>query len=490
MTTTHPSRPHVVIFNPDSYRGDVLGHLGNAGAVTPNVDAMMAQGAVSYANAFAQNPVCTPSRCSFMTGWYPHTFGHRSMRHMLRDHEPHLLKVLMREGYKVWWGGKNDLAAVTTRADFLNHCHVKYMPEPARGRRTTINTGPEDPRWKVFYRGVHQGQGEDWPFVDSDSGMVRGAAAFIADANPAEPMCLFLPLTGPHPEYATEQDFYDMIDPARLPPRLGVPEHDLPALDALRQAYESARISEEDWLHIKRVYYAMCTKIDTLFGQVVQALKNKGIYDNTLIIFMSDHGDFAGDYALPEKTHFSLQDALIRVPLAIKPPEGVATQPGVRQSLVELVDMCPTIYDMLDIDPGYTTQGRSLRASLAGDDSPLRECVFSEVGSRANEKAFLNIDVHHQDPLNFYSIQSKASSPVHLQGSYAITARSVAYKYVRRPYVDHDELYDLHSDPGELHNLAGQQAYAHIEQTMANHLLDHFMLTADVLRHDQDSRRV
>ncbi|MFH1569680.1 MAG: sulfatase-like hydrolase/transferase, partial [Gemmatimonadota bacterium] len=92
-------RANLVIFNPDSYRGDVLGHLGNPGAHTPNVDALVADGAVSYAHAFAQNPVCTPSRCSFMTGWYPHAHGHRSMKNMLKPHEPNLLSVLKREGY-------------------------------------------------------------------------------------------------------------------------------------------------------------------------------------------------------------------------------------------------------------------------------------------------------------------------------------------------------------------------------------------------------
>lgn len=105
-------RPHVVIFNPDSYRGDVLGHLDNPAAVTPALDALVADGAVSYANAFAQSPVCTPSRCSYMTGWYPHTHGHRSMKHMLNDHEPNLLTVLRGEGYHVWWGGKNDLVDI------------------------------------------------------------------------------------------------------------------------------------------------------------------------------------------------------------------------------------------------------------------------------------------------------------------------------------------------------------------------------------------
>src|SRR5512143_4315627 len=96
-------QPHIVIFNPDQWRGDVLGHRGNAAAVTPNIDALVNTDALSL-RGFCQNTVCTPSRCSFMSGWYPHVRGHRTMYHMLRPPEPCLLKVLRDNGYFVWWG--------------------------------------------------------------------------------------------------------------------------------------------------------------------------------------------------------------------------------------------------------------------------------------------------------------------------------------------------------------------------------------------------
>ena len=98
-----------MIFNPDQWRGDVLGHLGNPAAITPNLDNLVQNDAVSIAKAFVQNTVCTPCRCSFMTGWYPHVRGHRTMFHMLQPDEPMLLKELKEEGYFVWWGGKNDV---------------------------------------------------------------------------------------------------------------------------------------------------------------------------------------------------------------------------------------------------------------------------------------------------------------------------------------------------------------------------------------------
>lgn len=483
--------PNIVIFNPDSYRGDVLGHLGNKGAVTPNLDRVVREDGISYANAFAQNPVCTPSRCSFMTGWYPHVHGHRSMKNMLKEHEPNLLSVLRREGYHVWWGGKNDLFAVENPEDYLKYCDTKDRPEnsPAEYHMPTP-LATDDPRKGVYYQGVMTRDGEGPLFHDRDHGHVLGAVDFIADADREQPFCVYLPLVKPHPPYIAEEDFYNAIDPDLLPPRLPVPENDLPVLDALRNGYGASGMSEDDWVELKRVYYAMCSKIDHQFGSVVEALKDRGIYDDTLIVFLSDHGDFTGDYSLPEKTHMSLQDALIRAPFVVKPPAALDARPGVRTHLTELVDMTATIYDLLDIDPGYDHYGRSLLDSLRGDDREIRAAVFSEVGSRRGEYAFKNLDVKKMPPDSFYGVQSRSALGAHDAGSYAVCCRTHEFKYVRRGYVDHHELYDLRDDPGELVNLSGRPDYADIELCMERRLLDFFMTTGDVLPYKQDSRQI
>ncbi|MBW2622242.1 MAG: sulfatase-like hydrolase/transferase, partial [Deltaproteobacteria bacterium] len=122
------NRPHILLFNPDQWRGDTLGHTGNPAAETPNLDRMVAGEAVSFSNAFCQNPVCTPSRCSFMTGWYPHVRGHRTMYHMLHADrgEPNLQRELMANGYFVWWTARNDLAPA--QLGFDDECDVRYIP--------------------------------------------------------------------------------------------------------------------------------------------------------------------------------------------------------------------------------------------------------------------------------------------------------------------------------------------------------------------------
>lgn len=105
-------RPHIIIFNPDEMRADALHHLGkNQAAVTPNLDKFVQSDAVSFENAFCQNPVCVPSRCSFFTGLYPHTTGHRTMTYLLRPGETSMFKELKDAGYYVWMNNRNDLYA-------------------------------------------------------------------------------------------------------------------------------------------------------------------------------------------------------------------------------------------------------------------------------------------------------------------------------------------------------------------------------------------
>ena len=219
-------RPHILIFNPDQWRGGVMGHLGNPAAVTPNLDDLVRTSAVSFRNAFCQNPVCTPSRCSFMSGWYPHVRGHRTMFHMMRPDEPVLLRTLKEAGYYVWWGGKNDL--VPAQHGYSEYCTVKYRPaEPVRPL-----WGPEPPDvWRgspagdsyySFYVGRIEAGGAEH-YHDSDWANVMGAVDLIRHAPKDQPLCIYLPLVYPHPPYAVEDPWYSEIDPAQLPERLPTP---------------------------------------------------------------------------------------------------------------------------------------------------------------------------------------------------------------------------------------------------------------------------
>ncbi|MGH2604360.1 MAG: sulfatase-like hydrolase/transferase, partial [Dehalococcoidia bacterium] len=265
-------RPHILLVNPDQWRGDVLGHAGNPAAVTPVLDDWVRHDAVSFGQAFCQNPVCTPSRCSFMTGWYPHVRGHRTMFHMLRPDEPCLLKSLKDAGYFVWWGGKNDL--VPAQHGYDAYCDVKYRPpRPPRpmfalDRQDQWRGEPGSDRYYSFHAGRLE-TGQEATYEDSDWANVLGAIDLIRNPPRNRPLCIYLPLTYPHPPYAVEDPWYSAIDRSTLPPRIPAPDtrDGKPSLlRGIRARQGLHGWSEARWTELRATYYGMCARVDHQFG--------------------------------------------------------------------------------------------------------------------------------------------------------------------------------------------------------------------------------
>ena len=486
-----PKQPHIIIFNPDQWRGDVMCHLGNRAAVTPNLDEIIKDDAVSFRQAFCQNPVCTPSRCSFMTGWYPHVRGHRTMFHMLQPDEPVLLKILKDAGYFVFWGGKNDL--VPRQNGFADYCDVKY--EAQRELRPNLHRADEwrgDPDGDNYYS-FFAGQLDTAPgevYYDNDWAMVDGAIDQIRNASPDQPLCIYLPLGYPHPPYGVEDPWFSQIDRGLIPPRYPTPDWSKkPGLVA--GIYERQGLqnwSEERFTELRAVYYGMCARVDAQFGKVVNALKERGIYEDSAIFFFSDHGDFTGDYGLVEKTQNTFEDCLTRVPLVVKPSADQPIQPGIRDNLVELIDFTATAYEWAGIDPGYDHFGRSLAPLIASATDQHRDAVFCEGGRRIGEEQAME-----KDSPSFYDPEGLYWPRVQLQGSEdgehskATMCRTQDYKYVRRLY-ETDELYDLKDDPGELDNRIDDPAYADILAELRERMLTWYQTTCDVVPYKTDVR--
>ena len=487
-------RPHIVIFNPDQWRGDVMGHMGNPAAQTPILDRLVATDAVSFRNAFCQNPVCTPSRCSFMSGWYPHVRGHRTMFHMMRQGEPVLLRTLKEAGYYVWWGGKNDL--VPGQLGYDDHCTVKYrppkQPEPMWSihRQDEWRGEPGSDTYYSFYVGKLEAPEEE-PYHDRDWANVMGAVELIKNAPKDGPLCIYLPLTYPHPPYAVEDPWYSMIDRFRLPERRPTPAGWLGKPSLLKGIYERQNMqawSEERWIDLRATYYGMCARLDHQFGLIVRALREAGIYDDTAMFLFSDHGDFTGDYGLVEKTQNTFEDCLTCVPFIIKPPAWVAVEPRVSDALVELIDFPATVEALTGITPDHTHFGRSLLPVLAGEVDEHRDAVFCEGGRLHGETHCMELESSSsQAPTGLYWPRVNLQSSEGAEHTKAVMCRTKEFKYVRRLY-ERDELYDLRCDPGELRNRIGDPLLASVLAQLKERLLTFYLETADVVPHDTDLR--
>ena len=486
-------RPHIVMFNPDQWRGDVLGHVGNPAAVTPHLDQVVRTDGVSFRHSFCQNPVCTPSRCSFMSGWYPHVHGHRTMFHMLRSHEPVLVRELKEHGYFVWWGGKNDL--VPGQHGYGDYCHVKY--EAPRRTQPDFHSwddwrgGENGDTFYSFYHGLVERDDDEQYYYDGDWANVSGAIEMIKTRPKDRPLCIYLPLSYPHPPYAVEEPYYSMIDRSKLPPRIPVPQGWVGKPSLLRGIHERQNLGDWDedrWTELRATYYGMCARLDHQFGLVMEALREAGIYDDTAVFFFSDHGDFTGDYGLVEKAQNTFEDCLTRVPLVIKPPAWVPVVPRISEGLVELIDFPATVEALTGITPRHTHFGRSLLPLLTGETDEHRDAVFCEGGRLHGETHCMELEsTRNQVPTGLYwprlSLQL-SEGPEHTK---AVMCRTKEYKYVRRLY-ELDELYDLRSDPAELHNRMEDPALTDVLAGLKERLLTFYLETCDVVPHDTDLR--
>jgi len=192
-----------------------------------------------------------------------------------------------------------------------------------------------------------------------------------------------------------------------------------------------------------------------------------------------------------EKTQNTLEDCLTRVPLIIKPPRGVKAEPGVSSALVELVDFSATVYDLTGIEPGYTSFGQSLLPVLAGENAEHRDAVFSEGGRligevQAMERESLSMMDEPEKGHYWPRIKLQVTDEKLYHGK-ASMCRTKSHKYIRRLY-ETDEFYDLQNDPGELHNVIDDPAYAQIIAQLKDRMTTWYMETCDVVPLDTDRR--
>lgn len=487
-------RPHIIIFNPDQMRSDALAHLGNPASSTPFLDEFAREDAVSFRNAFCQNPVCVPSRCSFFTGLYPHVHGHRTMQYLLHGGDTTLLSELKDAGYHVWINDRNDLLAGQEPGLMDRHAHEVFtaasLPQPPGPENPGFRGKPGDKNYYSHYEG-RLGLDENGRNYSADDAAVDAAIERILHPVDGKPLCLFLGLMYPHPPYAVEEPYFSMIDRKKLPRRAGVGKNKSRMQEKLRKYMAMEGRAEEDWDEMRACYLGMCRKVDDQFRRLCEALKKAGIYDDSAIFFFSDHGDYTGDYNIPEKAQNTFEDCLTRVPLLVKPPKGTALDPGITDSLAELVDFYATAMDFAGVEPAGDQFGKSLRPVLADRSVSLREYAFCEGGRLPHEE---QCDEYHAAAgkggviptasLYWPRQMAQTDDRAHAKGT---MVRDRRFKYIHRTSGEH-ELYDLERDPLEEENLYGREDLARETARLRMAMLDWYQATCDVVPRQYDRR--
>lgn len=461
--------PNVVLFLSDQWRAKDTGYWGNEVVRTPSIDALAREGA-GFRRCFVQNPVSTPSRVSMATGWYCHVNGHRTMHHMLRRHEPNILRLFKEAGYYVWWGGKNDMLSEDVVPD---SCDARVH---GSGGKAAVVQNPWQPEDRLFHTFLWGEVPENFGPSLADDDVAQQAAEFV-EAPAREPFLLLVNQSYPHPPYAVSEPYYSMYDRSAVPAPIAPPEGFAGKPAIVRAVHERMRmdqITDEELREIVAVYYGMVSKTDRNLGWLMEALGRSGQSDRTILVATSDHGDYAGDYLLTEKMQNCFEDVLTNVPFAMRVP-GCAPLPRASEALIEMVDLLPTLCEACGVKPGHTHFGRSLLPLLRGETEKLRRYVFSEGGALADEPhthetARPRSDIYWSRP------DLQATQP-RTHGK-AVMIRSRDFKYVRRMY-DTDELYDLRSDPDEVHNLIDDPEQAEVVSEMTAAMADWFIATGD-----------
>lgn len=504
-------RPHIIILNPDEMRFDTMGHMGNPAAYTPALDHLAKEEGVSFARAYCQNPVCVPSRCSFLTGRYPHVHGHRTMHYLLHEGEETIFSQLKKAGYYVWMNGRNDLLAGQERMLFQYHADEIFegISRHEKPEQKTIDLAP------YIEKACKKNKRVTATVVEENKGREYSHYHGIVDKNPVEidlldtaaaidrirridelgdkPLCMFIGWQNPHVPYQVEQKYYDLIDDDKINVPLS-PEDTTGKSLMINRLQEYANLdnwTDEQWRELRHVYLAQCAKVDHMISQVVEALKEAEIYDDSAIFVFSDHGDFAGDFHLPEKAQNSFEDILVRVPFLIKPPKGMKLDPGVAMGPVELIDFFATAMEWAHVEPDFDHFGKSLTEVVADRSKSVRKYAFCEGGRLPHE---IQCDEWHAFGPNgggpdgdyYAKVRSQLDPEAHEKGT-MITDGS--YKYVYRSS-GRNELYDLNKDPQEKTNIYNPKdaELMKISSEMESEILRWYQQTCDTVPWEYDRR--
>ena len=482
--------PNILWICTDSQRFDTLGCCGNRFVRTPNVD-RLAAGGVLFESCFAQSPLCSPSRGSFLTGRYPVTTGLRQNGQNIRPTEKLVTRLLADHEYLCGLSGKLHLCACNRR--FTLGERWWELPDEERviqGVEPRIDDGYAEFHWdhapSPKYRSsaytrwvaahgakIERRDRDDSKFVSNGMPGALHQTTFCADkavefieayAGYGHPWLFSVNIFDPHfgfdPPEEYLRPYLARLGEIPLPDYVEGELANKPPWQRSRHAscrYAGYCDRDAGDAHehrmIRAAYWAMCDQIDVHVGRMLDALERTAQRESTLVIFTSDHGEMLGDHGLYTKGPF-LYDPAIQVPLIVSWPGHVRA--GVRSgALVELSDLAPTVLDAAGVARHPGMQTRSLWRLLTGETPPdaFRDDAYCEY-----------YNANPDDPKVYLTM-----------------VRTASHKLIVAHGAGTGELYDVQADPHETHNLWDAPEARDVKTALLIRLTDRMARTADPL---------
>ena len=436
--------PNILLIVSEDH-GPELGCYGEPFVQTPNLDAL-AKAGVLFEWAYVTQSGCSPSRSSILTGLYPHQNGHIGLAtwgfRLHREDTPNLPNTLREAGYRTGIIGKLHVNPESA-FDF----DFKAIPQPNFRRR-------------------------DLPAYAGNAGEFIGASD--------EPFFLYVNYPDAH------RPFLPQVD--------GLPENPLTARDVKPLTYmglDDPKIRQET-----ADYYNSIMRLDALIGDLLDVLEESGKADNTLVIYLSDHG------ADLLRGKVSVYEGGLRVPLIISWP-GKMQAGQVREELVSAIDLFPTILEATGVSVQSELPGRSLLPLLRGEEPVWREYLFAEnhLNGLMNYNPQRVVRDSQYKLIHNLNAGTPAGTPnlafefVRARGFYrelldrvleGDDAIAAVYRLMKNP--PEFELYDLRNDPYEFRNLGDDRGHQHILKRLKSELSAWQQETNDPLRHPENLR--
>ncbi|WP_156289842.1 sulfatase family protein [Oceanobacillus salinisoli] len=426
------NKPNIVLIMSDQHRSDCLGSYGNQDVDTHHID-QLAEDGVLFENSFCASPVCTPSRYSLLTSMYPHQHQGYTNESTIPSGIETFPRLLKNNGYQTKVVGKMHVTPTYLDVGF-HEMMLAEQTEPGRDQddyhrflkendlidEVDLMDQVEEYRnqapkhyWETF--GALESNLPEEYYSTSWIGeqALRSIEQWQDDQN-----LLMVSFIKPHHPFDPPFPWSEMYNPDDLSLLPGWTQECLEDDLKVHQGYfPHEDLTEIKLKNVMAKYYGTISHIDHYVGKITQLLKEKGVYDNTLIIYTSDHGEYMGYHHLLLKSNH-MYDPLMKVPLIIKYPNQY--NKGSKSSmLVNNIDIGSTILDVAQCQNGKYMSGKSLL-----NDSINRDFVFSEDG-RGKE----------------YMV------------------RSEEFKLLLRKDQENSMFFDLEKDPLELNNLYDYPEY-------------------------------
>ena len=455
----------------DHQRGDTV--LAEHPCLTPNLDRFAAEG-VTFSEAHCPSPHCCPSRATFHSGLYP-------SRHGVWNNicNGQALSTGLNDGVRLW---SQDLAAAGYDLHYSGKWHVSVEESPVdRGwtehfvsgvagdhhgatwdRFQDVAAQPESARrgegeilrpgygtYRLYGTGGNEGNRHD------ETAVAHGLEALSSLGSAVDPWCLYVGAISPHDPYVVPARYLDMydLDDVPLPASFADSLEDKPGIYQRMRRSRFGQLSEREVREGIRHFWAHCTYLDDLFGQLLTRLEDTGQADNTLVLYCADHGDYCGEHGLFAKGIPCFRGAY-NVPAVMRWPAGIG-QPGRRvDELVSLADFGPTFLEVAGAEP-------------MGPESEGVESVGLASGRQFTGQSLVPF-LRGEQPSDWRDAIHTQCNGVELY----YTQRSVRtreWKYVFNGF-DHDELYDLRNDPDEMANRVDDPGCADVVRDMCGRM--------------------